>query len=66
MLRLTENEEIPADLLLFSFNSASEYAYIETKNLDGESNLKPKVSIFEKFQDENDILSSYEDITIDY
>lgn len=45
LVLMIENEETPADLLLLYSKSASAYAYIETSNLDGEKNLKPKLPI---------------------
>lgn len=43
-----ENEEICADLLLLTHSSNCKYAFIKTANLDGEKNLKPKISILEE------------------
>lgn len=54
IIRIKENEYIPADIILtkcfnnsddfesLDTNSNSEFCYIETKNLDGETNLKTK------------------------
>lgn len=53
-------------MLLLSFNSNTEYAYIETANLDGEKNLKPKIPVFGKFRDEVDILTGYPLIEVTY
>lgn len=43
-----DGEEICADLVLLAHRSNSNYAYIKTSNLDGEKNLKPKISVFDK------------------
>jgi phospholipid-translocating ATPase len=39
-VRLYDGEEIPADLVVLSTSDADGSCYIETKNLDGETNLK--------------------------
>lgn len=39
---LRENDQIPADLVLLSTSDSDGMAFVETKNLDGETNLKPK------------------------
>ena len=41
-------EEVPADSLLLSSSNDSGIAYVNTAQLDGESNLKPKVQIMPK------------------
>ncbi len=50
ILLINNNNEIPADLLILSCNDTEGTCYTETKNLDGESNLKPRQSMkcFEK------------------
>lgn len=63
---IKNDEEICADIILLSFKSQSAYAYIETSNLDGEKNLKPKIQIFEKFLDENSILEKYPSFEVKY
>lgn len=37
-----------ADIVLLSFISAQDFAYIDTSNLDGEKALKPKLPILDK------------------
>ncbi|KAL6153434.1 phospholipid transporting ATPase [Exserohilum turcicum] len=39
-VRLYNNEEIPADVIVLSTSSDDGACYVETKNLDGETNLK--------------------------
>jgi phospholipid-translocating ATPase len=45
LLRLVEGEEVPADCVLLSSSDAHGNAYIQTSNLDGESNLKARSSL---------------------
>ena len=42
ILKVKNNEEFPADLILLSSTNENGLCYIETKNLDGETNLKIK------------------------
>ncbi len=44
IIRVTEKEFFPADLVLLTSSGRKGICYIETKNLDGETNLKHKVS----------------------
>jgi P-type E1-E2 ATPase len=39
-----EDEFFPADLLLIKSSGSDGICYVETKNLDGETNLKNKVA----------------------
>ncbi len=43
ILQVRENEALPADLIIVS-TSADNLCYVETKNLDGETNLKHKAA----------------------
>ena len=52
LVRVAEDEAIPADLALVKSSDPKGCLYIETKNLDGETNLKNKYvhkDILEKF-----------------
>ena len=42
---LRDNDQIPADIIVLSTSDADGLCYIETKNLDGETNLKPRKSL---------------------
>ncbi|KAG8905464.1 hypothetical protein FRB99_008905 [Tulasnella sp. 403] len=42
---LRDNEQIPADIIVLSTSDADGLCYVETKNLDGETNLKPRRSL---------------------
>lgn len=39
-----ENEQFPADIVLIAASDGSNLAFVETKNLDGETNLKSKIA----------------------
>lgn len=46
ILKIQKNEVVPADcVLLISSDFKNHKAFIETKNLDGETNFKQKVII---------------------
>lgn len=40
MVLLRENEQVPADIIVLSTSNADNLCFVETKNLDGETNLK--------------------------
>jgi P-type E1-E2 ATPase len=42
IVKIYKNEEFPADLIMLKSSSENSICYIETKNLDGENNLKIK------------------------
>ena len=44
IVKINENEAFPADILLLKTSDAKNICYIETKNLDGETNLKRKTA----------------------
>jgi phospholipid-translocating ATPase len=66
ILLVQNDEEVAADVVLLSFSSASAYAYIETANLDGEKNLKPKVPVFAKFLKNGNLLRKHPSFAVNY
>ncbi|PBK64856.1 hypothetical protein ARMSODRAFT_989840 [Armillaria solidipes] len=42
---LRENDQVPADIVVLSMSDPDDMCYLETKNLDGETNVKPRKSI---------------------
>ncbi|GEQ70638.1 hypothetical protein JCM33374_g4316 [Metschnikowia sp. JCM 33374] len=44
-IRVRANEEVPADVVVISTSDAEGNCFVETKNLDGETNLKNKASL---------------------
>jgi phospholipid-translocating ATPase len=44
-VKVFDNESIPADLLICSTSEDENVAYVETKNLDGETNLKSRNAV---------------------
>lgn len=45
VVRIHNNDEIPADVILLSTSDLDGACYVETKNLDGETNLKVRQSL---------------------
>ncbi|CAX42839.1 aminophospholipid translocase (flippase), putative [Candida dubliniensis CD36] len=45
IIRIRANEEVPADVIIISTSDSEGNCYIETKNLDGESNLKTRTAL---------------------
>eukprot|EP00398_MALV-I-01_sp_L67-1_P000495 gene495-417_t len=69
LLKKNVVNKIPADLALLSTSNQSAIMYVETRNLDGENNLKTKVCIpatFENFHAEDTDYSRLREITITY
>ncbi|KII85635.1 hypothetical protein PLICRDRAFT_115926 [Plicaturopsis crispa FD-325 SS-3] len=54
---LRDNEQVPADVVVLSTSDPEGMCYLETKNLDGETNLKPRkcCKATAKIQSEEDI-----------
>lgn len=44
-VKIMDNESIPADILICSTSDLENVAYVETKNLDGETNLKSRNAV---------------------
>jgi phospholipid-translocating ATPase len=42
---LRDNDQVPADIVVLSTSDSDGLCYVETKNLDGETNLKPRRSL---------------------
>lgn len=42
---LRDNEQVPADIVVLSTSDSDGLCYLETKNLDGETNLKPRKAV---------------------
>ncbi|KAA8548107.1 hypothetical protein F0562_004632 [Nyssa sinensis] len=55
LVKVSKDEFFPADLLLLSSSYGDGICYVETMNLDGETNLKPKhaLEVTASLQDEN-------------
>lgn len=51
VVRVYNNEEIPADLVILATSDDDGCCYVETKNLDGETNLKVKQALKYGFKD---------------
>ena len=45
LLKIYEDQELPADIIPLVSSSTSGLVYLETASLDGEKNLKPKTSV---------------------
>ena len=57
MVIVNLNEQIPADLLLVKTSDKKGNCFVETKNLDGETNLKDKSipkQLYQMYRDYND------------
>ncbi|QWU87443.1 hypothetical protein CA3LBN_001708 [Candidozyma haemuli] len=59
VIRVQNNEEVPADVLILSSSDTDNCCYVETKNLDGETNLKVKQAM--KFSSQNSELKRAND-----
>jgi phospholipid-translocating ATPase len=45
LVLLRENEQVPADIIVLSTSNADHLCFVETKNLDGETNLKVRKAL---------------------
>lgn len=45
LIHLRENDIIPADIVILSTSDPNGLCYVETMNLDGESNLKQRQAV---------------------
>lgn len=59
VIRVQNNEEVPADVLILSSSDSDNCCFVETKNLDGETNLKVKQAM--KFSSQNHELKRADD-----
>ncbi len=60
--QIKKDEPIPADIILLRSSDKNGLCYIETKNLDGETNLKSKVThkkLLEIFKSDDDVILIY-------
>ena len=55
IIKVDEYDIVPADIILISCKNLSKIAYVETANLDGEKNLKPKFCVPQLFNIFKDI-----------
>jgi P-type E1-E2 ATPase len=62
IVKILQNEQVPADIILIQSSAPKGSCYIETKNLDGETNLKYKQAIPETVansQNEEELFENY-------
>ena len=59
VVRVDEYGVIPADLVIVSCSNLTKIAYLETANLDGEKNLKPKFCVPQIFSIFKDVDSNF-------
>ena len=66
VLKVMENEQIPADMVLLTCSNPQGIAYLNTMNLDGETNLKDKSApeLTKKMQD-SELISHHLEIECD-
>jgi len=62
ILKVKKNEFFPADLILLASAAPKNICFVETKNLDGETNLKHKIAPKEllTYRDEIELTQSFE------
>jgi phospholipid-translocating ATPase len=61
MVLLRDNEQVPADLIVLSTSNADNICFVETKNLDGETNLKVRkpLKVTSRISSEEDLEHSH-------
>lgn len=65
IVRVQNNEEVPADIMILSSSDEDNCCFVETKNLDGETNLKVKQAL--KFSTEKHKLKRANDfVNLDF
>ncbi|ORX95023.1 phospholipid-translocating P-type ATPase [Basidiobolus meristosporus CBS 931.73] len=68
VLKIHKNEKIPADIMILSTSTDDDTCYVETVELDGETNLKRRMATHGRIQCEspNERLTAFEGRTIVY
>lgn len=56
LIKIRKDEPIPADILILYSSSPSGVVYVDTINLDGETNLKDKSAMLENFGEKKLVL----------
>ena len=61
MVKIAKNEFFPADLILLATSATKNICFVETKNLDGETNLKHKMAPKEmsQFTTEEELINQF-------
>lgn len=52
IVKFEKDQEAPADIVIIHSSNKSGVVYVDTMNLDGETNLKEKNSLFEDIDEE--------------
>jgi len=68
IIKVEENEYFPCDMMVLTSNLPKGICYVETKNLDGETNLKHKQAnkdVHAMCESEDDILRNFKTATIE-
>ncbi|WPK25219.1 hypothetical protein PUMCH_002525 [Australozyma saopauloensis] len=64
IVRIQNNEEVPADVMILASSDEDNCCFVETKNLDGETNLKVKQAV--KLTAESDLKRADDYMGIDF